>query len=69
MSEQDQRDERRPLLQATPAGAELPLAIALDALQRLLETQLSQANSRFLPWLKTNCNLSSVSCQKTMLHY
>ena len=47
MSEQDQSDERRPLLQATPAGAEPPSSISLDALQRLLESQLSRANSRF----------------------
>ena len=47
MSGQDQRDKRRPLLQATSARAEPPLAISLDALQRLIETQSSQANSRF----------------------
>ena len=47
MSEQDQKDERRPLLQAAPAGAEPPSAISLDVLQRLLGSQLSQASSRF----------------------
>ena len=47
MNDQDQRDKRRSLLQATPARAEPPLAISLNALQHLLETRLSQANSRF----------------------
>ena len=48
MSEQDQIDERRPLLQAAPAGAEPPSAMSLDALQRLLGSQLSQANLTLL---------------------
>ena len=47
MSEQDQRDEPRPLLQATPAGTEPSSAISLDKLQLLLESQLSQAIPRF----------------------
>ena len=53
MSEQDQRDERRPLLQAAPAGAQPPSAISLDALQRLLESQLSQANSMVVDKLQS----------------
>ena len=47
MSEQGRDDERRRLLQASPAGAEPPSSISVDALQRLLEKQLSQATSRF----------------------
>ena len=59
MSEQDQRDERRPLLQATPVGAEPPPAISLDPLQRLLESQLFQANSMVVDKLQSfKCELS-----------
>ena len=47
MSKQDQDDELRPLFQAVPAGAEPPSAVSVDTLQRLLESQLSQATSRF----------------------
>ena len=47
MNEQDQKDERRPLLQAAPAEAKPPSVISLDVLQLLLRSQLSQASSRF----------------------
>ena len=53
MSEQDQRDERRLLLQATPVGAEPLPAISLDSLQRLLESQLCQANSMVVDKLQS----------------
>ena len=69
MSEQDQRDKHRPFLQAAQAGAEPLSAISLDVLQRLLGSQLSQTSSRFSSMLKTNYNLSSVSCHKTTLHH
>ena len=61
MSEEDQGDECRPLLQAAPAGAEPPLAISVDASQRLLESQLSQANSRFF-WTAED-KLQSFKCE------
>ena len=57
MREQDQRDERGPLLQATPVGAEPPPAVSLDPFQRLLDSQLCQANSMVAD------NLQSFKCE------
>ena len=47
MREQDQRDERPPLLQAALAGTEPPSVISVGALQCLPESKLSQADSSF----------------------